>query len=500
MMEQQKTLLQYFEWYLPTDGGHWRRAAADAPHLAALGFTGVWLPPAYKGHQGQADVGYGVYDLYDLGEFDQKGTVPTKYGRREEYLSAIKALQKSGIQVYGDIVLNHRMGADECEEVCARRSAGDDRNRDVSDPVSITAWTKFTFPGRGGKYSDFQWDWTCFDGVDWDDKRDVTAVFRFEGKSWDSQVDGENGNYDYLMGADLDMSLPKVIDELDRWGRWYLETTGVDGFRLDAVKHISAAYFTHWLQKLRQESGKPLPAIGEYWHRETGALTHYLDQCGQVMRLFDVPLHFRFHHLSNAGGAMDLRELFRGTLTDARPGQAVTFVDNHDTQPGQALQSWVSGWCKPLAYACILLRQEGVPCVFYGDLYGIPHDNIQPVEALPRLLLARKYCAHGQQTDYLDDPDVIGWVRRSGDSAMAVVLTDGPGGSKRMCVGAGMAGVVFVDVLGGRDERITMPENGTADFPTSGGSVSVWVPEDMARRIAGELEAASPGSLAGRPE
>ena len=84
------------------------------------------------------------------------------------------------------------------------------------------------------------------------------------------------------MGADLDMSLPKVIDELDRWGRWYLETTGVDGFRLDAVKHISAAYFTHWLQKLRQESGKPLPAIGEYWHRETGALTHYLDQCGQV--------------------------------------------------------------------------------------------------------------------------------------------------------------------------------------------------------------------------
>ena len=61
---------------------------------------------------------------------------------------------------------------------------------------------------------------------------------------------------------------------------------------------------------------------------------------------------------------------------------------------------------------------------------------------------------------------------------MAVVLTDGPGGSKRMCVGAGMAGVVFVDVLGGRDEQITMPENGTADFPTGGGSVSVWVPED----------------------
>lgn len=485
-MEQQETLLQYFEWYLPSDGRHWHRAAADAAHLSALGITGVWLPPAYKGHQGQADVGYGVYDLYDLGEFDQKGSVPTKYGRREEYLTAIRTLQAKGVKVFADIVLNHRMGADECEEVYASQFAGYDRNRDVSATAPITAWTKFTFPGRGGKYSDFQWDWSCFDGVDWDDRHDVSAIYQFQGKDWDSQVDSENGNYDYLMGADLDMSAPKVIEELDRWGKWYLETTGIDGFRLDAVKHIRAPYFTHWLQKLRQESGKPLPSFGEYWHRDLNALTYYLDQCGQVMRLFDVPLHFKFHHLSGANGGMNLRELFHGTLAGTRPEQTVTFVDNHDTQPGQALQSWVASWCKPLAYACILLRQEGVPCVFYGDLYGIPHDNIPPVASLPRLLLARKYCAHGQQTDYLDDPDIIGWTRQGNGTAMAVVLTDGPGGSKEMCVGAGMAGTVFVDLLGGRQERVLIPENGTTDFPVTGGSVAVWVPEDMAGRIARE--------------
>lgn len=488
-MEQQETLLQYFEWYLPADGGHWRRAAADGAHLSALGFTGVWLPPAYKGHQGQADVGYGVYDLYDLGEFDQKGTVPTKYGLREEYLAAIRALQARGIQVYADIVLNHRMGADEAEEVLAQASAGDNRNRDISPVTPITAWTRFTFPGRKGKYSDFQWDWTCFDGVDWDDKRDVSTIYQFQGKDWDNQVDSEHGNYDYLMGADLDMNAPKVIEELDRWGTWYLETTGVDGFRLDAVKHIRATYFTHWLQRLRQTSGKPLPAIGEYWKDDLGTLTRYLDQCGQVMRLFDVPLHFQFHHLSNGGGRMDLRGLFQGTLTGARPHQAISFVDNHDTQPGQALQSWVSGWCKPLAYACILLRQEGIPCVFYGDLYGIPHDNIPPVEALPKLLLARKHCAHSQQTDYLDDADCVGWVRQGMGSALAVVLTDGAGGSKPMCVGAGLAGTVFVELLGSRSERILIPENGTAEFPVNGGSVAVWVPEATAEQIRLELNA-----------
>lgn len=95
-----KTLIQYFEWYLPDDAGHWKRAAEDAAHLRQDGFTGVWLPPAYKGAQGVHDVGYGVYDLYDLGEFEQKGTIPTKYGTRDEYLAAIRALQKEGLQVF----------------------------------------------------------------------------------------------------------------------------------------------------------------------------------------------------------------------------------------------------------------------------------------------------------------------------------------------------------------------------------------------------------------
>lgn len=37
-----------------------------------MGFSAIWLPPAYKGVGGIHDNGYGVYDLYDLGEFNQK--------------------------------------------------------------------------------------------------------------------------------------------------------------------------------------------------------------------------------------------------------------------------------------------------------------------------------------------------------------------------------------------------------------------------------------------
>ena len=46
-MENQ-ALMQYFEWYLPSDGQHWSRLAADAPHLADLGIRKIWMPPAFK--------------------------------------------------------------------------------------------------------------------------------------------------------------------------------------------------------------------------------------------------------------------------------------------------------------------------------------------------------------------------------------------------------------------------------------------------------------------
>lgn len=489
---QNETMIQDFEWYLPNDCEHWNRVTADAPHLAALGITDVWLPPAYKGQAGNNDVGYGVYDLYDLGEFDQKKTVPTKYGTKDQYINCINTLHENGIKVTADIVLNHKMGADDTEEIPAEKCQGWDRNQPVGPLEPIKAWTKFTFPGRNNKYSDFKWDWQCFHGVDWNDKKRENAIFLFQGKEWDENVDKENGNFDYLMGCDLDVDAPQVINELDHWGKWYIDTCNFDGVRLDAVKHINFTFFTHWLETLRKATEKPIPAVGEYWQRDINALVNYIDQSGQVMRVFDVPLHYKFQELSQANGNMNMATLFDGTLVDSRPDQAVTFVDNHDTQPTQALQSWVQPWCKPLAYASILLRQNGLPCVFFGDLYGIPHDNILPVLGLEKQILSRKYAAYGVQTDYIDHPDCIGWTR-AGDpnfpnSGLAVVMTDGPEDSKQMCVGAKQNGKVFVDVLESRKEEITIPENGVAQFPVNGGSVAIYMEKSLAEKIRNEAK------------
>lgn len=163
-------MIQYFQWYLPSDSKHWINIKNNAKNLKDSGFSAVWLPPAYKGQGGKNDVGYGVYDLYDLGEFDQKGTVATKYGTIDEYLEAINALHQNKIKVYGDMVLNHRMGGDGIEMVTVVENKQENRNLLVSDKKIIEAWTRFDFINRNGKYSTFKWNQDCFDGVDFDER------------------------------------------------------------------------------------------------------------------------------------------------------------------------------------------------------------------------------------------------------------------------------------------------------------------------------------------
>ncbi len=479
-MEQNSTMLQGFEWYLPEDKKHWRLITEQAEEFARMGITHIWLPPAYKAAGGAADVGYSVYDTYDLGEFDQKGSIATKYGTKDEYITAIQALQANGMKVLADIVLNHRMGADEKETVLVNIKEEKDRSAQREGEHEAEVWSKFTFPGRAGKYSDFRWNWTHFDGADWDDARRQKAILLFHGKEWDSGVDSENVNYDYLMGVDLDMGNEEVRAELERWGKWYLEITGVDGFRLDAVKHIRNTFFRDWLGKLRSETGKELPSVGEYWSPETDRLCQYIEESGRCCRLFDVPLHFQLYKASTAKGEFDMATLMNGTLCAADGAMAVTFVDNHDTQPGQALQSWVEGWFRPLAYAIVLLQKEGIPCVFWGDLYGILHDGIAPLPELPVLLKLRQSNAWGEQHNYFDDYNVVGFTR-CGDErhpGLALLISDGAGGTKNMYVGQQYEGCRFYDALKHCGETVVIGDNGCADFRVEGGSVSVWIPQD----------------------
>lgn len=480
-----QTVMQYFEWYLPSDGQHWNHLAEDAQHLSDLGISHVWMPPAFKGTN-KDDVGYGVYDLFDLGEFDQKGTIRTKYGFKDEYLNAINRLKDVGIVPMADVVLNHKAAADKLETFEVIEVDPEDRTKEISKPFEIEGWTHFTFDGRQKAYNDFEWHWYHFNGTDFDAKRNKSGIYLIQGdnKGWaeNDLVDNENGNFDYLMYANLDYKHPEVIENIYSWVDWFVQTTGVLGFRMDAVKHIDSFFMRNFIRDVKEKQGQDFYVFGEFWNAKEEDNNTYLEKTENRFDLVDVRLHNNLYDASLEGADYDLTTIFDQTLVKNHPEHAVTFVENHDTQRGQALESTVEEWFKPAAYALILLREDGLPCLFYGDYYGIEGEFAQESfqEVLDTLLYARKELAYGEQKDYFDDPNCIGWTRsgNEGGTPLAVTISNDVANSKTMEIGSDWAGQTFHDILGNCSDTVTIDEDGWGDFPVSEKSVSVWTIQD----------------------
>lgn len=492
------TMLQAFHWYTPNDGTLWETLNRDSEYLASLGFDAVWLPPATKALGGKNSVGYDSYDIYDLGEFDQKGSTRTKYGTKEQLQNAIKSLQAKGIQVYIDVVLNHMGGGDEKEKIKVRKVNPENRTEFLGEAYEIEAYTKFTFPGRNKKYSEFVWNYMCFSGVDYAEGQTENAIYRIVneyGEDWEDVVDDEKGNYDFLMFNDIEFRNPAVREELKKWGKWCYQTLGFDGVRLDAVKHISPKFYIEWLDFMRAEVKADLYAVGEYWAPgNLPLLNTYLDAVDRRMNLFDAALHHKLHDASKAGKDFDLTTILDGSLVQAQPQFAVTVVDNHDTQPLQALEAPVEAWFKGISYALILLREGGYPCVFYPDLFGDHYTDkgndggdyeiwLNKCPELETLLQLRQRSAYGVQRDYFDHPNCIGWTREGiaeqEQSGCAVLISNSEEGFKAMEIGKHFAGKTFVDSLGKHAEEIVVNQDGWADFKVTAGSVCAWVPKEF---------------------
>jgi alpha-amylase len=490
--------MQFFEWYVPADGGHWKRFEQAIPELLELGITAAWLPPAYKGTRGPESEGYDVYDIYDFGEFDQKGTIATKYGTKDEYVQAINSARQQGLQVYIDVVLNHMGGGEELETIRVRKVDPKDRTKFVSGEMDIQSYTRFTFPGRKGKYSDFTWNHQCFTGVDYAEDLKENAIFNIindYGDKWEPLVDNEFGNFDYLILNDIELRNPAVREEFKKWISWYYTTVSFDGIRLDAVKHMNPSFFIEWIDYLLTEVDPDLFIVGEYWlSDDLSVLIKYLDAVGNRMSLFDAPLHHNFSIASNERENYDLRYIFHDSLLSVYPDLAITFVDNHDTQPLQSLEEYTENWFRPLGYALILLRKDGYPCVFYPDIYGTKYsgkkeDKMVEVElpvmkVLPQLLKLRSDYAYGEQTDYFDEPDCIGWTR-SGDaehpgSGIAVLIRNREDGfsTKQMLVGKEFAGSTFKDFLNQGKDQVIIDDNGFGEFRVDGCGVSAYIKID----------------------
>ena len=399
----------------------------------------------------------------------------------------------------------------------------------TSPPQKIEPWIHYNFPGRGDTYSSFKWHWQHFNGTDWDQRSQKNAIFKIidppetypkpgappgqRRKDWAPDVDDEHGNADFLMFSNIDYTNAEVRQDVLNWGQWMVNEVGVDGFRLDAVQHYSWHFAKLWIDHVKnvgRQNGRDIFMVGEFWQYDINKLVQWTDRMGSGVRAYDPILLSNISRISLAKLAsntaltmlvsdVDLRKVFRGTLVEARPENAVvnifdskphraanqipiqTVVRNHDTQPGQATETYIAPLFRSSAYALILLRAGGLPCVFYGDMYGTSGPHSEPpscYDKLPSLILARRLYAYGEQMDYFDSRTSVGWTRLGTwdrkDGCAVVMSISGPV-TKRMYVGFEQSSQKWSDVLENVSEEVMIDEKGYGRFPCMGKTTSVFV-------------------------
>ncbi|HEU4471803.1 MAG TPA: T9SS type A sorting domain-containing protein [Flavisolibacter sp.] len=114
---QDDVMMQAFYWNVPVNeagkNGFWYDTVrAKIPAMKTAGIRALWMPPPSKGNWGIGDMGYGLFDHYDLGNYNQKGSTETRFGSRAELVSLMnEAHSTSGgvpyMDIYADILLNH---------------------------------------------------------------------------------------------------------------------------------------------------------------------------------------------------------------------------------------------------------------------------------------------------------------------------------------------------------------------------------------------------------
>lgn len=259
-MARGESMLQYFNT-------SWAELTRKMPELAEAGYQSLWLPPPTKG-SGGLSVGYDLWDRFDLGSKDQRGSVRTRYGTEAELLEMVRVAHRFGIRIYFDNIMNHN----------------------AFDVPGYNAYTPIdTYPGFVPE--DFHLRKTE-DGFyrKWDNTRDWNDAWQVQNLGLADLIDiaTEPGSTNYNHGSYEGDTIPKikfirhpnnpeyycydasgnyvgfgtsngltpaylqanpqayserVEDMLNRSARWQLDRTKADGFRLDAVKHAPADFF-----------------------------------------------------------------------------------------------------------------------------------------------------------------------------------------------------------------------------------------------------------------
>ena len=377
----------------PTDkgfyhGGDLQGLIKKLDYIEDLGTTAIWMAPIFKnkavqGTGADASAGYHGYWITDFTQIDPH------LGTNEQLKELIRKAHAKGIKVFFDVITNHTADVvDFAEHTYDYRSAGayptlDSDGRPVDETAVAdagTAWPKITADS-------FPYSPVLRSAADANAKTpswlNDPSLYHNRGNSTFVGESATEGDFSGL--DDLDTQNPKVVEGFKKIYQTWVTETGVDGFRIDTVKHVNMAFWTQWAPALKQfaaqRGNKDFFMFGEVYSADPTVAAPYVTK-GKLQATLDFAFQDAARRfVSQNGSAKALSDVYgqdyRYTTATTDAYELPTFLGNHDMgRFGSFLQSDNPGASQEQLLQKDLLANElqfltrGQPVVYYGDEQG----------------------------------------------------------------------------------------------------------------------------------
>lgn len=307
-----------------------------------LGVTGIWLMPI---NPSPSYHGYDVTDYYGINP---------AYGTMEDFKTLVREAHARGIRVIVDLVLNH------CSSVhpwFKEASAGS-----TSPKRDWFIWSA-TNPGYAGPWGEQVW--------------------------WSLGINYYYGIFSSSM-PDLNYRNPAVVATMESVVRYWLKDVGVDGFRLDAARHIieegtlqadtasTHNFWKNWRINFKNTSPEAI-AVGEVWTNDMYAVADYV-KGDELDVVFNFALAGAILDSVNSGKAYNYIYNLQESMSIVPGGSISPFITNHDQN--RAMSQLAGNVPKAKAAACLLLTAPGTPFIYYGEEIGM--EGVKPDEDIRR--------------------------------------------------------------------------------------------------------------------
>jgi alpha-amylase len=342
-----------------------------------LGVTGLWLMPIAESPS------YHGYDVVDY------RAVEADYGTAEDFKALVAAAHERGIAIVTDFVINHT-------------------SREHP-------W--FQDARKPGSAHD---DWYV-----WADEH--PGIARSDGsRVW--HPDGDRFYYGYFWEGmpDLNLRNPDVAAELGSIGDFWLGEMGVDGFRIDAARHLiedgrklenTDATFD-WLADFRERLKATRPealVLGEVWDASSMSARYVRE--GALDLTFDFALASATITSLRSGDAGSLAASQQEVAERYPPGGLATFLTNHDQD--RIMSELDADAAAARLAALLLLTGGGTPFIYYGEELGLtgrkPDERIRTPMRWDASEPAAGFSDAAPWESLGDDPPGTDWATEASD-------------------------------------------------------------------------------------